>query len=72
MSYDLTLHFLFRKFALSFPPIRRKTNSVLANVPLNVIPIMLKSFFMGVFFLTEFKFFSLWKLLKQMLVNLKI
>ena len=45
-----SLNYFFRKFALSFPPIRRKTNSVPANVPLNVIPIMLKSFFMGVFF----------------------
>ena len=53
-----SLNYFFRKFALSFPPIRRKTNSVPANVPLNVIPIMLKSFFMGVFFKTEFKFFS--------------
>ena len=55
MSYDLTLLLIhsntfFRKFASSSPPIRRKTNSVPTNIPLNVIPIMLKSFFMGVFF----------------------
>ena len=63
MSYDLTLLLIhsntfFRKFASSSPPIRSKTNSVPTNIPLNVIPIMLKSFFMGVFFKTEFKFFS--------------
>ena len=64
MSYDLTLLLIhsntfFRKFASSSPPIRRKTNSVPTNIPLNVIPInMLKSFFMGVFFKKEFKFFS--------------
>ena len=58
MSYDLTLLLIhsntfFRKFASSSPPIRRKTNSVPTNIPLNVIPIMLKSFFMGVFFLKQ-------------------
>ena len=64
-SYELWSHFafdslnyFFRKFASSSPPIRSKTNSVPTNIPLNVIPIMLKSFFMGVFFKTEFKFFS--------------
>ena len=64
-SYELWSHFAFTSLnyffgtsASSSPPIRSKTNSVPTNIPLNVIPIMLKSFFMGVFFKTEFKFFS--------------
>ena len=48
-----SLNYFFRKFASSSPPIRRKTNSVLTNIPLNVIPIMLESFFMGIYSYTK-------------------
>ena len=64
MSYDLTLlllhliNYFFGTSASFSRPIRRKSNSVSTNIPLNVIPIMLKSFFIGVFLKTEFKIFS--------------